>query len=509
MVFHFDSIKSLIFTMGIFLISSHSSILSHINNQALGVLRSASVQLSTYPSPGVTLVTKAFDIKIDFSRSASGFETNDFILKNASVSNLRSDSLDTSLFYATINPLVAGEVRINIKSGALSNRPNTSATSDLIIQYAPIVVPPPPPPPSNGNLLSSYSFNGGTAKDDSGNNRNGVLSGVQVISNGKYGAALSFSGNSSVSISGLSNMLQGSTVTFEAFVKISSCNNNWQTVMQKDNRFYLHACSSNQGKPAFGLCLNNCSDSDWREVYAQSALPIGTWTHLAGTYDGASLKIYINGVQSSSLSMTGTLSLSSGPLTIGANALSENFFGSIDEVRVYDKVLSSSEITNDMNTPISGSILPPPAIDTTPPTVSITSPLNGTLYTASNPSLVTVNVNANDNIGISQVELLVNGNPQTPDTSPPYSFNLSLMNGNYELEAKAKDTAGNYNSSSTISISANHNQPPVVIGGSGPSKVSQFARDPRANFNIATDIPGRKLYVNKNGGKDLCINALT
>jgi hypothetical protein len=77
------------------------------------------------------------------------------------------------------------------------------------------------------------------------------------------------------------------------------------------------------------------------------------WTHLAGTYDGATLRLYVNGVQVSSRSPSGPIAVSTNPLQMGGDSIYGQYFqGRIDEVRVYNRALSATEIQRDMNTPI-------------------------------------------------------------------------------------------------------------------------------------------------------------
>ena len=66
-------------------------------------------------------------------------------------------------------------------------------------------------------------------------------------------------------------------------------------------------------------------------------LPLNTWSHLAATYDGANLRLYVNGTLVATRPTTGALAVGSGPLRIGGNsfAADEFFTGLIDEVRVY------------------------------------------------------------------------------------------------------------------------------------------------------------------------------
>ena len=84
-----------------------------------------------------------------------------------------------------------------------------------------------------------------------------------------------------------------------------------------------------------------------------SALALNTWTHLAVSYDGATIRLYVNGVQVGSRALTGPIAPSTGALRIGGNAVwGEYFKGLIDEVRVYNRALSAGEIQLDMVTPV-------------------------------------------------------------------------------------------------------------------------------------------------------------
>ena len=72
-----------------------------------------------------------------------------------------------------------------------------------------------------------------------------------------------------------------------------------------------------------------------------TALAVNTWTHLAATYDGATLRLYVNGVQVASGARSGSLAPSTRPLQIGGDSVyGQNFAGLIDDVRVYHVALT-------------------------------------------------------------------------------------------------------------------------------------------------------------------------
>src|SRR5262249_28123429 len=144
----------------------------------------------------------------------------------------------------------------------------------------------------------------------------------------------------------------------------------------------------------------------------RAALPLNTWSHIATTYDGTTIRLYVNGALVRSRSAAGTIMTTTNPLRIGGNAIrSEWFDGRIDEVRIYNRALSGGEIQTDMNTPIG-----PP--DTTPPTISITAPADG----ATVSGVVTVSANASDNIAVAGVQFKLDGVDLGAEaTASPYS----------------------------------------------------------------------------------------
>src|SRR5204863_2258476 len=104
--------------------------------------------------------------------------------------------------------------------------------------------------------------------------------------------------------------------------------------------------------------------------------PVNVWSHVALTYDGTAMRLFQDGVEVGSQAQTGAIVTTAGSLRIGGNTIWPEWFdGLIDEVRVYNRALSASEIATDMNTPITGG---GPVPDTLPPVRSNGQP-SGTL----------------------------------------------------------------------------------------------------------------------------------
>ena len=79
---------------------------------------------------------------------------------------------------------------------------------------------------------------------------------------------------------------------------------------------------------------------------ASSAVLDNQWHHLVGVYDGAHVMLYLDGVLKNSPALTGNINVTTIPVQIGRyNSPSRFFTGSVDEVAIWNRVLSANEIT--------------------------------------------------------------------------------------------------------------------------------------------------------------------
>jgi hypothetical protein len=209
-----------------------------------------------------------------------------------------------------------------------------------------------PPPPTG--LVAAYSFDQGTGTtvpDASGNGNTGTVSNTSWSLSGKYGGALSFNGTSSlVSIKDSSGLHLSGGMTLEAWVNTSLLTNKKaRTVLIKENAPALqYALYANTDTNAPSGNIFTTAEFDTRGT---ATVPVNTWTFLAATYDGLSLSLYLNGTLVSTKPVIGSMSPSTGKLRIGGNTIwNEWFKGLIDEIRIYNRALSVTEIQADMNT---------------------------------------------------------------------------------------------------------------------------------------------------------------
>lgn len=99
----------------------------------------------------------------------------------------------------------------------------------------------------------------------------------------------------------------------------------------------------------FGVLLDTDGNQPW-SIYDrnQGALFPGLWMHVASTWDGSTIRHYLNGVLlPQTADFTGLLHVADGALILGANVPYNNtaFQGALDEVRLYDHALTAEEVT--------------------------------------------------------------------------------------------------------------------------------------------------------------------
>jgi len=286
----------------------------------------------------------------------------------------------------------------------------------------------------------------------------GTITGATWTTQARYGKALSFNGVDNLVTMAAAPLLNLSTgMTIEAWV--------YPTMLAGSRSV---AVKEGVNEIAYGLYANNLSSRPQGVVNVGAGavgasggatLPANAWSHLAVTYDGNAVRLFVNATQAGMLAASGSLVQTSSALRIGGNALfGEWFQGVIDDVRVYARALASTEIQTDMQTAV-----PPPPPDTTLPTVAISSPANGATVAGN----VNVAATATDNVGVASVQFLLNGaNLGATVTAAPYTIGWDTTkgaNGTYTLAAVARDVFGNANVSTNVSVSVN-NASPLVTG---------------------------------------------
>lgn len=154
---------------------------------------------------------------------------------------------------------------------------------------------------------------------------------------------------------GLASAVQitGNTITLEAWIKADSWTNNvWEgNIINKEQN--TGTSGGYMLRVGDGGKLNmNLGDGNWNELTTPNAvLTLNTWHHVAGTYDGTEMKLYVDGVAVDSVNYSITISNSTAPLLLGAHSIWNRFFvGAIDEVRIWDVAKTAAELQQNMHT---------------------------------------------------------------------------------------------------------------------------------------------------------------
>jgi len=206
-------------------------------------------------------------------------------------------------------------------------------------------------PPNNQGLVGYWSFNEGTstiALDYSGNKNKGTLVNGPTWADGKQGKALNFDGgNDYVDVPDTPSISLTGNFALSVWIKTTS-NSVQQGIIEKYTTTppsisgYLIRIRSDGKLQAFSVNSAGTLGS----ATSNTVITTNVWHYVAAVYDGATMKIYLDGVQDVSASDTINPDDGSGTLKIGArgdDALTP-FSGSIDDVRVYNRALPADEI---------------------------------------------------------------------------------------------------------------------------------------------------------------------
>ena len=199
--------------------------------------------------------------------------------------------------------------------------------------------------PSNGEdfLISHWKLDeasGSNISDSKGSNH-GTASGMGWTS-GMSGAAVVCNGTSSnINIPNHTSLNPTEELSMMAWVK--TFENKTTKIAQKGD---WDGHGLGQGKWDGWNVHVRTADNVSHTLHWGDGLPqFNTWYHLAMTYDGASLKIYINGQLKNTAAVSGALKVNGRTFSIGSDNAAQKFFnGWIDDVRYYGKALSPIEI---------------------------------------------------------------------------------------------------------------------------------------------------------------------
>lgn len=245
-------------------------------------------------------------------------------------------------------------------------------------------------PESNPNVVGTWHFDEGagtTTYDSSVYHNDGTMHNNPVWIDGKKGKALSFDGNDDyVEILNSASLSMTNQITIIAWVKYDNVTGKTdQDIIINKESIPFEIAIGDKGNLCF-VNLNQCPyqyqyhlnwylgniaplsdapDAEWGWRHGAGPIARGSWQHLALTYDGTQVRIFVNGQMANEYSIIPSNTLmqtNSDPLWIGARsgydstnipdggtepAGNSNFRGAIDEVKIYNIALTPEQITTD------------------------------------------------------------------------------------------------------------------------------------------------------------------
>lgn len=150
-------------------------------------------------------------------------------------------------------------------------------------------------------LVAAYGFEEGTGttlSDASGNANNGTLqNGAIWVTGGRIGKALRFDGvNDLVSVADSNSLDLTNGMTLEAWVYPTGSMSGWDAILIKEySTGLLYSLYANGDGNVPGTYIS--SHNTEYGMGGTSTLPLNTWTYLTSTFDGSTIRLYVNGVQ--------------------------------------------------------------------------------------------------------------------------------------------------------------------------------------------------------------------
>jgi len=362
---------------------------------------------------------------------------------------------------ATASTLVLTNVQVaneGFYSAIVSNIAGTIVSSNASLALGFSCAPPP-------SGLVSWWKGDGNAADSVGLNQGTPKNGVSFVP-GEVNQAFQFDGtNQYVEIPDSPSLDPTNSLCIETWVYVSGYpNTDLATIITKFNpsigqlnQYQLETHYAN-GRLNFRPLL--LLSSGYALVDGATTIQFNTWYHVAMTYDGASLKLYVNGALDGSVSASGFIAPTSEPLRIGGPSSGPWWFkGRVDEVSFYNRVLSASEVFGIYQAGSAGKCF------SSEPPVIVVQPTNQT-------SMVGANVNFN---------VVAVG---TGPLSYQWSFNGTPISGATNdlltLSSVTPSSAGSYSVVVTNVVGAITSSPAILTLNPGPSLI-QVASSSVAN----------------------------
>ena len=211
--------------------------------------------------------------------------------------------------------------------------------------------------PTNG-LVGYWPFNG-NANDESGNGLNGQVNGALLTNdrNGIQNNAYDFNGiNDFIEVVYKSIMPTNGNLTLSAWFKTNGYNNqNYQTIISKRDTYwtceYLISLSYHQDiiHDTKVITARTLGMGNGEQLWSSTSYTPNVWEHWIVVYNNGQAKIYKNGILDASQNFALVPDKQNCPILFGKNTSldnSEQFYGKLDDIGIWNRALTQQEITN-------------------------------------------------------------------------------------------------------------------------------------------------------------------
>ncbi|MEI6260971.1 MAG: LamG domain-containing protein [Deltaproteobacteria bacterium] len=207
----------------------------------------------------------------------------------------------------------------------------------------------------NDWLIAYYPFNG-NANDESGNGNNGIVHGAILTSDrfGNANSAYYFDGINSGINAPATSILSVSNLTLSAWVNTKG-GGTWYpriiAVGPQGTSYQYYAMNLSGPGPGslphkLGYLQNWDSGDNYYVATTSTVSDMNAWNHVAVTYDGSNVKFYFNGMLVTTSQYRHTIrQFTTALVQIGySDSGTDRYNGSIDDIRIYNRTLSDSEV---------------------------------------------------------------------------------------------------------------------------------------------------------------------
>jgi Concanavalin A-like lectin/glucanases superfamily/Bacterial Ig-like domain/GEVED domain/Cadherin-like domain/Bacterial Ig domain len=322
-----------------------SNNLKDLTNYAVQIAASAIDDVSGNSYAGITDNTT-----LNFTTINNAPTISDISKTISEDNNLTFNGTDFTSAYNDIDPLNKIQIKSLPSNGVLTNSGAVVSVDDEILAANIGNLVYIPRRNYNGSDSFNYNASDGTEYATSNKAVNITISAVDDAPVAGSGWALDFDGVNDMVDGGNHSSLQisGTNISLEASINASAWKTNvWEgsLISKEDSHvakgYILRVGASGRINFVFG------DNTTWHQLTTQPILNLNTWYHVVATYDGAYMRIYVDGIIIDSLAKTESIAITAANLRIGDSPfVNRNWQGKIDEVRIWNKALLNAEIKN-------------------------------------------------------------------------------------------------------------------------------------------------------------------